>query len=92
MRPFFVGILPNFDFNDPKDQTVVKLIILIEQLLTRYSIIPHYHTMVVGRKREKPLERIPDSTADRINFSNWGGLRGVGKRPTKSIIRKLFGK
>ncbi len=80
MRPFFTGILPNFDFSDPKDQTVASLIVLIEQLLTRHSIIPHYHTSVVARRRERPLSPLPNAVVDRIAFSNWPGLPASSKQ------------
>ncbi|MFT8244251.1 class I SAM-dependent methyltransferase [Roseomonas sp. BN140053] len=74
MRPFFTGILPNFDFADPKDQTVAQLIVLIEQLLTRSGVIPHYHTSVVARRREVPLAPLTDAQAARIAYSDWPGL------------------
>ena len=75
MRPFWVGILPNFDFSsDPKDQTVARLVILMEQFLTRYGVIPHYHTKVVGRRRDTPLQDLTNSEESRINYSNWQGL------------------
>ena len=74
LRPFFTGILPNFDWNDPKDQTVASLIVLIEQLLTRHGVIPHYHTSVVARRREKPREPLTEKQASRIAYSDWPGL------------------
>jgi SAM-dependent methyltransferase len=77
MRPFFTGILPNFDFEDPKDQTVASLIVLIEQLLTRHGVIPHYHTSVVARRREAPLAPLTEAEAARIAYSDWPGLRSA---------------
>ena len=74
MRPFFTGILPNFDFADPEDQTVARLIVLIEQLLTRNGVIPHYHTSVVGRRRAVPLAPLTDAQTARIAYSDWPGL------------------
>ena len=74
MRPFFTGILPNFDWQDPKDQTIARLIVLIEQLMTRHGVIPSYHSHVVARRREAvrpPLER---SEAERITYADWPGL------------------
>lgn len=50
MRPFWVGILNNFDFNDAKDQTIARLIGLIESLLVEKDVIPTYHTVVAARK------------------------------------------
>lgn len=73
MRPFFVGILPNFDFSDVKDQTVARLIVLVEDLLTRYGVIPNYHTRVVGRRREEPRTIAPEDLR-RINYADWPGL------------------
>ncbi len=59
MRPFWVGILRNFDFSDYKDQTIARLIGLIEELLIETGQIPNYHTIVAARKGvqdpEKPL-------------------------------------
>lgn len=59
MRPFWVGILPNFDFSDYKDQTIARLIGLIEELLLDSGLIPTYHTIIAARKTSdgatKPL-------------------------------------
>ena len=74
MRPFFVGILPNFDFSNEKDQTVARLIMLIEELLTRNSVIPHYHTRVVGRRRDFPRGKSSVSAEHRINYADWPGI------------------
>jgi len=71
MRPFWVGILPNFNFDDPKDATVARLIVLIEQLLTRHSIIPHYHTTVVARRRNVPRPPLSSEERKKINYTNW---------------------
>jgi SAM-dependent methyltransferase len=74
MRPFFSGILPNFDWTDPKDQTVGSLIVLIEQLLTRHGVIPHYQTSVVARRREQPRARLTEEQTARIGYADWPGL------------------
>jgi SAM-dependent methyltransferase len=74
MRPFFVGILPNFDFGDPKDQTVARLIVLVEELLTRYAVIPNYHTRVVARRRDVPRTDVAPADLQRINYADWPGL------------------
>ena len=50
MRPFWVGILPNFEFSDYKDQSIARLIGLIEELLIDNGVIPTYHTIVAARK------------------------------------------
>jgi ubiquinone/menaquinone biosynthesis C-methylase UbiE len=81
MRPFFTGILPNFDFGDPKDQTVASLIVLIEQLLTRHGVIPHYHTSVVARRRETLLPPLTEAEVERIAYSDWPGLRRPAPAP-----------
>ncbi len=74
MRPFFVGFLPNFDFTDEKDQTIARLIVMIEDLLARYGVIPHYHTRIVARRRDYPLDDLSETQSRRINYSNWNGL------------------
>ena len=74
MRPFFTGILPNFDWSDPRDQTVARLIILIEQMLTRQGVLPNYHTALVGRRREQPLPPLTAEEERRINYADWPGL------------------
>ena len=75
MRPFFTGILPNFDWSDPKDQTVARLIILLEQVLTRHGVIPSYHTTVVGRRRDTVRAPLTEAEAARINYADWPGIK-----------------
>jgi len=74
LRPFLTGILRNFDWNDPKDQTVAELIILVEQLLTHYSVLPHHQTSIVARRREKPRPPLTEAETARINYEDWPGL------------------
>ena len=74
VRPFFTGILRNFDWDDPKDQTVAALIVLIERLLTRHSVVPHYQTAIVGRRREKPRAPLTAAQQARIAYTDWPGL------------------
>ena len=74
MRPFFVGILPNFNFAEEKDQTVARLIMLVEELLTRYGVIPHYHTRIVARRRDKPLDESALTDVDRMTYADWPGI------------------
>lgn len=50
MRPFWVGILPNFDFANPADQTIARLIVLIEDIMLRTGKIKHYHAKIVARR------------------------------------------
>lgn len=57
MRPFWVGILNNFDFNNAKDQTIAQLIGLIEQLMIDQGTIPSYHSIVAARKGIQDLEK-----------------------------------
>jgi ubiquinone/menaquinone biosynthesis C-methylase UbiE len=71
MRRFFCGILTNFDFEDPEDQTIGRLIILIEDILLRTGQLPHYHTTIVGRRRDVPRENLTAEQTDRINYSDW---------------------
>lgn len=78
MRPFWVGILPNFDFDDPKDQTVAALIVKIEELLIRYGVMPSYHSIVVGKLRDEVMD-LSDSDLERINYSNWSGFGRYGQ-------------
>jgi SAM-dependent methyltransferase len=81
MRPFWAGVLPNFDFDDKRDSTIARLIILIEDLLTRYGVIPHIHTQVVGMKRAIPREDLTVAEEARINYSNWSQKTGVSYTP-----------
>jgi SAM-dependent methyltransferase len=78
MRPFFVGILPNFDFNDPKDQTIASLIIKMEELLVRNSVLPSYHTKIVGKKLEQPRKELSRENCARINYADWPGFSKYG--------------
>ena len=93
MRPFFTGILPNFDWDDPKDQTVGRLIVLLDQLLTRHGVLPHYHANVVARRRKLPRPALSAEEAGRINYADWPGLKEV-ERPAKAggMISRVFGK
>ena len=99
MRPFFTGILRNFDWSDPKDQTVASLVVLVEQLLTRNGVLPHYHTSVVARRRDAPRAPLTEEEAARIAYSDWPGLRepesASEAAPVESGgrrgLRRLFG-
>ena len=77
MRPFWVGILPNFDFSDPADQTIARLIILIEDIMLRSGAIKHYHAKVVARRRprarlEATGERyIPTKMQPEVAVEHW---------------------
>ncbi len=71
MRPFFTGILPNFNWDDPKDQTIARLVILTEQLLTERGVIPHYNTSIVARRRDMPRPPLTAEEATRINYAGW---------------------
>ncbi len=92
MRPFFAGILPNFDWTDPRDQTVARLIILIEQMLTRSGLLPNYHTAVVGRRRDQPLPPLTAEEEHRINYSDWPGLvaKAMPKPASNGLMKRLF--
>ncbi len=71
LRPFFTGILRNFNWDDAKDQTVARLIILIEQLLLKEGVIPTYHTHIVARRRAAPLPPLSAEQEARIGFAGW---------------------
>lgn len=79
MRPFFVGVLPNFNFEDVKDQSVARLIMLMEELLIRYGVVPSYHTRVVAKKRDVPRDDLTEEECKRINYSNWPGFGKYGE-------------
>lgn len=52
MRPLFNRILLNWDFpNDPKDQTIAQLIVLLEHELMRVGAIPTHNVVIVARPR-----------------------------------------
>jgi SAM-dependent methyltransferase len=91
LRPFFSGLLRNFDWNDPKDQTVAQLIILIEQLLTRHSVLPHYHTSIVARRRDQPLPPLTPEQTARIGFEDWPGVPDASPAPAQLPRRGLRG-
>ncbi|MBV9748215.1 MAG: class I SAM-dependent methyltransferase, partial [Acetobacteraceae bacterium] len=99
MRPFFTGILRNFDWGDPKDQSVASLVVLVEQLLTRHGVLPHYHTSVVARRRDAPRAPLTEAEAARIAYSDWPGLREPEPAPesdressgSRRGLRRLFG-
>lgn len=84
MRPFFTGILPNFDWGDPKDRTVASLVVLIEQLLTRHGVLPHYHTSVVARRREAPRPALTEAEEARIAYADWPGLPERAPEPARA--------
>lgn len=74
MRPFFTGILGNFDFNDQRDQAIGRLIIHVEDLLLRYGIIPHAHSRVAATRRDTPRQPLTEDEKARIGYSDWKGL------------------
>lgn len=95
MRPFFTGILPNFDWDNPRDQTIARLIIATEQLLTKHGVLPNYHTAVVGRRLDRPRPPLTAQEAARINYSNWPGLQPVTAAPPpprRGGLRALLGR
>lgn len=99
LRPFFSGILRNFDWADPKDQTVARLLVLIEQLLTRNSVVPHYQTSVVALRRDQPRPPLTEAQSARIAFSDWPGLEPApapaaapAESPPRGLLQRLFGR
>ncbi len=97
MRPFFTGILPNFDWEDPKDQTIGRLIVLMERMLTESGVVPNYQTAVVARRRPTPLAPLSEAEADRINYSGWTPAPPPAPPPAssasgKGLFSRLFGR
>jgi len=75
MRPLFNRILLNWDFpNDPKDQTIAQLIVLLEQELLRAGAIPTHNAIVVARPRPEPLGPLSAEQLERIAYADWRGL------------------
>lgn len=75
LRPFFSGILQNFNFDDPRDQTIGRMIVLLEDVLLREGRIGHAHTRLVARRRDVPLPPLEGADAERINYADWAGMR-----------------
>jgi SAM-dependent methyltransferase len=73
MRPFFTGILPNFDFTTPADQTIAKLIILIEALMMEQSTVPSHHTRVVAKRRETPRGPFSEAEGEKMGYRSFLG-------------------
>lgn len=74
MRPLFNRILLNWDFpNDPKDQTIAQLVVLLEQELLRAGAIPTHNVVVVARPRPVPLPPLSDAEVARIAYADWPG-------------------
>ena len=92
MRPFFTAILPNFDWSNPRDQTVARLVILIEQMLTRQGVLPNYHTSIVGRRREQPRPPFTAEEEHRINYADWPGLTAKAAPAPPGLLARLLGR
>ncbi len=96
VRPFFTGILPNFDWDDPKDQSVARMIILAEQMLTESGVIPHYNTSVVARRRDTPRAPLTAAEAARINYTGWPGLAAppapMAPPQARPLLRRVRGR
>ena len=95
-RPFFTGILPNFDWADPKDQTVGRLIVLMERMLVENGVLPNYQTVIVARPRPVPLPPLTPAEAARINYAGWtppqsaaGAAGDQSPAPRRSIFKRL---
>ena len=71
LRTFFTGILQNFNWEDGKDQSVARLIILMEQLLVKNGIIPSHNSNVVARRRPAPLPPLTVAECERITYADW---------------------
>lgn len=86
LRPFFTGILRNFDWKNEKDQTVARLIILVERLLLRHDLIPTYHTNIVARRRPAPLLPLSAEQVARIGYAGWQPPRLDPMSPTECDV------
>ena len=74
MRPLFNRILLNWDFpNDPKDQTIAQLVVLLEHELLRAGAIPTHNVVIVARPRPVPLPPLSDDEVARIAYADWSG-------------------
>ena len=89
VRPFFSGLLRNFDWSDPKDQTVARLIVLVEQLLTRHGVLPHYQTSIVAKRRDVPRPPLTEAEAARIGYSDWQGPPTEAPSAARRLLRWL---
>ena len=84
LRPFFTGILPNFDWSNDSDQTIGRLVILIEQMLTERGIIPSYHSAGGGRRLDVVRDPLTADEERRINYADWPGLaRSTPEAPAR---------
>lgn len=73
LRPFFTGILQNFDFDDPRDQTIARLIVHMEDVFLSNSLIQHSHSIVVATPRVE-VRNLEPSDVGRIAFDDWKGV------------------
>jgi ubiquinone/menaquinone biosynthesis C-methylase UbiE len=71
LRPFMSRILTNWNFADPKDRSVMRLIIVLEQELTRAGVIPTHQTLVVARPRVRPTRPLAAAEVERIAYVGW---------------------
>jgi ubiquinone/menaquinone biosynthesis C-methylase UbiE len=70
LRPFFTGILQNFNFDDPRDQTIARLIVHIEDVFLAHGLIQHAHSIVVATPRTEIRDLHPSEIA-RIAYDDW---------------------
>jgi ubiquinone/menaquinone biosynthesis C-methylase UbiE len=73
LRPFFTGILQNFNFDDPSDQTIGRLIVHLEDVFLAHGLIQHAHSIVVATPRAQVRE-LTASDVDRIAYDDWKGI------------------
>ena len=76
LRPLFSRILRSWNFDDVKDQTVARLIVLLEQEMIARGALPTHNAVVVARPRLRPRPPLNGGELERIAYVDWPGLQG----------------
>jgi len=71
LRPMLTGLLGHFDFEHSKDQTIARLIVLLEDTLLRTSLIPNCHTRIVARRRNVSRPPFSAEESRRMVYADW---------------------